>query len=184
MKLTDNAGSGWLLKAVAFGIVTVAIFWIISLLLGGMIGSARVVGESVNCQSNVMNLARGLAIYAEDNEGYLPQNARWMDHVAAYVDREGRLHCPTVSKPSDPKYGYAMSTAAGGIARNDDTKGIVLTFDSTDTHRNAAGTETLEPKPGRHRGRLQKGTPYRSGNVVGLVGGAVKFVPDSKRPIN
>ncbi|MEP6756108.1 MAG: hypothetical protein ABJA67_11460 [Chthonomonadales bacterium] len=182
MKLTENAGSGWILKAVGCGGVAVVTFWIISLTLGGMLGSARIIGQSNMCQSNVINMTRGFAIYAEDNEGYLPRTERWMDHLQGYIDREARLHCPTVSHASEPTFGYAMANGAAYQKRSDDTRSVVLIFDSTNTTRNAAGEETLKPIPGRHRGRMKKGDKFKPGNVVGLIGGSVKFVPDGAAP--
>ena len=97
-----------------------------------------------------------------------------------YIDREGRLHCPAVSKPAEPVFGYAMSRAAAGILRNDDHRAEELVFDSTDVSRNAAGFIDLKPKPGRHRGRINKTEEFRPGNVIGLVGGTVKFTADEK----
>jgi hypothetical protein len=184
MKLGESASSGWLLRALAYGGCSVAIIWILAMLLGAMLGPLKSVGQSRNCQANVVILTRGFRMYTEDYDEHFPPSQRWMDSTAFFLDDENRLHCPTVSKPKENRFGYAMNSAVSGKARKDldplDTTPVV--YDSSNLSRHAADEFKSLPTPGRHRGRVKKGGPFQPGNNVGYAGGSATFLTDEKRP--
>jgi hypothetical protein len=185
MKLGESASSGWLLRALAYGGCAVAVFWLLALLLGAMLGPLKSVGQSRTCQANVVILTRGFRMYTEDYDDHFPPSARWMDSAVFFLDGEKRLHCPTVSKPGEKLFGYAMNSAVSGKGKKDltaiDTTPLV--YDSSNLARNAADEVKSLPSPGRHRGRVKKSGPFQHGNNVGYAGGSATFLTDEKRPV-
>jgi prepilin-type processing-associated H-X9-DG protein len=119
-----------------------------------------------SCLDNLREMQKALSAYVVSNDRYPPAD-RWMDEVIQYnspddVTRKEnwkRFRCPTST--GEDEYGYAMNAELSGAlrplekdkaewARAEKTPFI---FDSSDTSRNAHGSLSLLPKPGRHDGK-------------------------------
>jgi len=84
------------------------ILWGFAWLLGSMIAPYKLVGQSAGCRSNLMRVTRAFQMYADDYQEVTPPGKNWMLSIEPYLDRPGRLNCPSVSEPD--KYGYAMNS--------------------------------------------------------------------------
>lgn len=156
-------------------------FWVFALLLGSMMGSFRLIGQSANCRSNLMRVTRAFQMYSDDNEDSYPTVAKWNSAISPYLDRPDRLACPSAAQLGRSG-GYAMNSSIAGKARPkiDDPARTPLVFDSSNLTANAADLLTSLPKPGRHRGKPVKGQPILPGNNVGYGDGSVRMRFDSK----
>jgi len=182
MKLSERASDTWVWKALGCGAVAVGGLYLIGWLMAGTFGPLRALGQSMNCQGNVFRMTRAFRLYADDYEDHFPPAEGWMDKTAFYVVEERRLHCPTVSKPEDNRFGYAMNSKMSGALQgklvNPDQ--IPLLYDSTNTARNAIDLFASLPRPGRHITRARKDTPSRRGNYVGYAGGNARIRLDPR----
>jgi hypothetical protein len=186
VKMSDSASSGWLLKALAIGGAVVAVCWIISLVLGRMIGPLHVIAQGAQCQQNLARLTRGMRMYAQDYDDRFPPAADWIDRAAFFLDDPTRNHCPAVSKGSDARYGYAFNEALSGkvLAQTENLESKPLLYDSSKLEKSAYDRFSSLPEPGRHRARPRRGELIQRGNFVGYAGGSVKFVTDKSRSRN
>lgn len=180
MRLGEKASSGWLLRALAGAGCGVVLFYLIGILLAGVLHPLRQIGQSVTCQSNLHLLTRAVRIYSVDYSERLPPADRWMDRIAAYNTQERRLHCPALSKPGEDRFGYAMNSTVAGKqqADFDAPEKTPLLYDSTNPTRSASDALTSLPKPGRHQMREGREGPMRQGNNVGYLDGSARFLVD------
>ena len=104
------------------------------------------------CMSNLKQLSIAALMYAQDNDGALPEADKWMDQLAPYLDHlhsEDAFRCPAAP---DLEYGYAMNAALSGMKLNQvkDPSNTVLFFESSLGTRNASGSVDAVCDPGRH----------------------------------
>lgn len=114
-----------------------------------------------SCTENLQSLYHAFEKYVEYNDG-LPPAETWQDQddFKAAVQKDEWLHCPEVSNRHDNKFGYAYNAALagrklGGKKLNEmpDAAKTPLLYDSTDLAKNAHGSLTGLPRPGRHGGK-------------------------------
>lgn len=184
MRLSDSASDNWIWKAAGCAAVVVGGMYLLSYILAGILGPLRLVGQSVSCQTNIYPVTRAFRLYADDYQDQFPPAEGWMDRTLFYVVDERRFHCPSVSKPGEQKFGYAMNLKLGGAVRgkliNPDQ--IPLVYDSTNLARNAYDPFTSFPRPGRHITKPRKDNPSRRGNFVGYAGGNARIRLDRRSP--
>jgi hypothetical protein len=183
MRLDEPATPGWTWRAIGCAAVAVFVIYLLGLVIAGMLGPLRLMGQTVACQANVMRLVRGMRMYADDYDDRFPPSAQWMSRVAFYLDDVRRLRCPTVAPPGDNRhFGYAMNSRASGKARRDinDPDTFPLVYDSGNLAYSVADPVTSLPVPGRHVVR-RRNRPYGHGNVIGYSGGRVQLKVDRGR---
>jgi len=182
MRLGEEASSRWMVRAVALAVGAVVAIYGVGLLAAVVFLPYRAVGQSVACQSGLFRQVRAFRMYADDYDDRFPPHPGWMDRILFYLETERRLHCPTVSRPGEPRYGYAMNTAASGRERGriDDPDSTPLVYDSTDLRWSAADAFASLPHPGRHETRARRSAPSKRGNFVGYAGGNARFLPDAE----
>lgn len=180
MRLGETASAKWLVRVLAGAGCGVVLFYLVGILLAEVLHPLRQIGQSVTCQSNLHFLTRAVRIYSVDYSEWLPPADNWMDRIAAYNTQERHLHCPTVSKAGEDRFGYAMNSAVAGKqqADFDAPEKAPLLYDSTNLLRSASDALTSLPKPGRHQMREGREGPMRQGNNVGYLDGSARFLVD------
>src|SRR6185369_3402550 len=135
MKLSDEAGPGWIWKTVGCGALVVAALYGLGILLASAFQPLQKVAQSQTCQTNLIKLTRASMMYAEDYDLRLQPAAGWMDRISPYVSAEYSFHCPAVSRPGESIYGFAMDIAqdARPLEKIADRPATKLLFDSTDS---------------------------------------------------
>lgn len=129
------------------------------------------------CIQNVRELARAHQMYAVDNMHTLPPGAQWMDAVEIYLKgNKGALGCPVVRTKDKSAYGIAMNEVAAGkpLPVLMPLGNIPLVFDSTLTHRNAVGSVSTLPDPGRHVHNAGDAQWERPRNSIAFVDGSTR----------
>jgi prepilin-type processing-associated H-X9-DG protein len=124
---------------------------------------------SIQCLSNVKNLAMAMQMYASDY-GRFPPPKRWGDATVTYINASvgKRLyHCPQASGT----FGYAYNGALGGVAANTlaDPARVPAIFEA-DAGWNAHGGKELLPIFARHGG----------GDNIGFADGSARWYARQK----
>jgi prepilin-type processing-associated H-X9-DG protein len=122
-------------------------------------------GRAAGCFNNLKQLGAAMKLYAEDNEGKLPDAARWCDAIEKHVSEKNILQCRTTGKC------YLFNRNLGGIelSRVANADRTVLLFEGNGD-RNASGIATDLPATQAHRG----------GNNVLFVDGHVERIPPQR----
>ncbi|MFQ6096831.1 MAG: hypothetical protein ACE5O2_03830 [Armatimonadota bacterium] len=126
--------------------------------------------EQVVCRSHLIDLWRGMQMYAMDWGDRLPPAHRWCDALTPpiYPPKSETFRCPAVTRdtPSD----YAMNTdfSATSIERVPRPHESILLYDSAAARWNASDALTSLPRPPRHP----------SGNNCAMADGAIKWVTE------
>lgn len=121
--------------------------------------------ERTMCMTKLKQLSVGFLIYSSDYDDVLPRRTDWMDAIMPYIKNLELLHCPTVSKDDKENYGYAYCDLRDGInlkTIREPAKAELL-FDSTLIEKNASGSISTLPTPGRHGGK--NNIAYADGHV-------------------
>ncbi len=119
------------------------------------------------CIDSQKDLARGLTLYAMDNDGHLPDSAAWSDAIKTNVYPES-FQCvndPGYS-PGGSSYAFATALSKALLDGIKDPGKTPMVFDAASGQWNLAGDISLLPNPGRHQGK--------SANIVGYADGSVK----------
>ncbi len=181
MRLEENASRAWFWRF--SGCCALAVLGIYGFLwlVTGLLLPYRQISESVNCQSNVFRMTRGMRMYADDYEDRYPRAEQWMDSLSFYMEGNHRYHCPTVGRPGRERYGYAMNREAAQQekSRMASPEKTPLVYDSTNLTRSAFDSAASLPVPGRHRTKSRQGTPSRTGNFIGYADGSGRIKLDS-----
>jgi hypothetical protein len=181
VRLDENASRAWFWRFSGCCALAVLGAYGFLWLVTGLLLPYRKISESVNCQSNVFRMTRGMRMYADDyDDRFLPAE-QWMDRLSFYMEGEHRHHCPTVSRPGQERYGYAMNRDAAQQekGRMESPEKTPLVYDSTNLTRSAFDPVTSLPVPGRHRTRARQGSPSRTGNFIGYADGSGRIKLDS-----
>lgn len=120
--------------------------------------------RTASCQSNLKQLALGMAMYVQDYDERFPPTDRWSDMIYPYVRNRGILACPSVP---ERKFGYAMNRNLDRmpLQRIARPAGAALFFDSSAGKANASDSGQSWCQPLRH------GT----GNNVAFVDGHIRL---------
>jgi hypothetical protein len=182
MRIGENASPGWLFKALTCGGCAIVGFWVLSILLAALFTPLRMVAQSATCQSNVFRISRAFRLYADDYDDHLPPCSAWMDRTVFYVAQERYLHCPTVSRPGDNRFGYAMNGAVGGNdrAKIDRPEETIIVYDSIRLEKSASEPTPIFPHPGRHLTKSRKGSAPKPGNMAGYADGSARIRLDQQ----
>lgn len=126
--------------------------------------------EASICAERLMNLQKGLALYAESSDGRYPPAENWVDVSWRYMppqkrddpnskpldpseESESVFRCPSISKRRTGEFGIALFRGIAGksIAEIASPDTEPLLFDSDLMIRNSvSGLDSL-PKPPRHK---------------------------------
>jgi hypothetical protein len=135
------------------------------------------------CLQNLRAVANAQAMYSLDNSGHLPP-AEWMDATLPYLkENVGAIGCPRARDKKKEEYGYAMNEKVVGttMASLGDLNKTPLVFDSTLLQRNAVGSTSTFPDPGRHRREEGDESFSRNGNCVVFAAGNARWT-DKRDP--
>jgi len=180
--MKESASSNWILRTLACGGCVVVALWGFALLLGGLMGPLRILGQSKGCQSNLHSLTRGFQMYADDYEDHYPISISWIDSTGPYVSDTSRFHCPSVSFENGSPFGYAANSEKSAAERGKiaELSKVPLIFDSSVLSKNANDSFQSLPKPGRHTSRPARGEAILPGNNIGYGDGSVRMRFDPK----
>ncbi len=120
--------------------------------VGQRLGDTR---PSIQCLSNVKNLALALNMYLTDYDAF-PPSERWGDATSGYVKNPDAYHCPQ----TPGTFGYAYNDALGGLATDAlaDPARVPAIFEADAAWNAHGGKELLPPFP-RHTGGDNIGFP-------------------------
>jgi len=121
----------------------------LSLLVAPMLGPNKSADKAV-CLSNVKNIALGLQMYAQDNDGILPAADAWCDQLDDYVKNRRVFLCQrSWGTPSAYAYNDALNRAQ--LAGLSDPASLIAIFESNAGGNAHGGPELLVKEP-RHLG--------------------------------
>lgn len=184
-ELGESASGGWAVRLFTCGGCAFVGIWLLTWVLGRSLAPLKILAQSRSCQANTVRLTRAFQMYADDyDDRYMP-TSRWMDNSRTYLPQtpgNPQLHCPRVSEEGETRYGYAMNSALSALERSKikTPETTPLVYDSTNLQSDATDAVTSLPKPGRHRGRKQKGGAMKPGNSIGYANGRAGFVLDGE----
>jgi prepilin-type processing-associated H-X9-DG protein len=110
------------------------------------LGCAALVAHSVQCMSNMKQLALGTLMYSEDFDERLPVAAQWSEKIAPYLKKAAQSEtnhsgdpflCPAAESPAS----YGMNAALSGVSMSDMevAQVNVLLFEADAPNRSFAG---------------------------------------------
>ncbi len=111
---------------------------------------ARKAAQSSRCMSNLRQIGISMEIYSGSNDDTLPIADKWMDAFSKAGGRPRQLHCPTVSNFRSSQYGFAFNKELSSKKTHQLDPSRELVFDSTLMSKNAVGSLSTLPLPGRH----------------------------------
>jgi len=123
-------------------LATIAIIGVLAAMLVPMVSKMRSAAKKTQCLSNLQEIGTGLAHYAGDNGGVLPQGGTWDKDIAPYfnlpVDGNGIptapskvFQCPMDPKPQGPRQRtYAASRMQAKPEEDDSNRGVFGRSDS------------------------------------------------------
>jgi len=131
-------------------------------LLGPMIAGARGQAQQTACQGNLKQLGLGFLMYAQDHDGWLPDEENWVEAVYPYIKNRAIFTCP--SRPDQP-VGYALNEAVLALRVNDlaNPSQQVLAFETLEGGEAPLGGAELVPPEGIHEGGI--GVLFADGHV-------------------
>jgi len=138
---------------------------ILAAILFPVFAQARESARQVSCLSNIKQQSLGLLMYVQDYDEKFPPSSQWMDLNGPYTKSNTIYQCPTVSKPADKTYGYALSSRLSReeLAKIASPKTTVMTYDSSNLNWNATDAVTSLPSPPRHKRGNNRG--YADGHA-------------------
>jgi hypothetical protein len=139
-------------------------------------------GRTNICLSNVQQISRGMAMYAQDYDDHLPVATNWMDGIAPYAESAGAkdggvMQCPTIVVSNPKAFGYAYNSKLSGRSFTKLTGAAMtpIVYDSSNLSRNASDPQTSMPNPPRHRARRMRAGGGRL-NIMGYADGHAKAI--------
>lgn len=129
------------------------------------------------CRRNLQAIGAAVAKYSLKNLGRVP-GKDWMDELRPFVDDEGVFYCPTAGDQKKGVHGYAMNEKFVGASMGSIPADVPLFFDSTLTARNAVGSLSTLPIPGRHLDQDGDDRHDKWLNNVGFVSGSARSTVD------
>lgn len=92
-----------------------------------------------SCQSNLKQIASGLAMYAQDYDEKLPPAKSWVDVLWPYVKSEEIFTCPSVTDAKGYGYAYNSKLSNKFVEILPSTSETVSVFETSILKRNAYG---------------------------------------------
>ncbi len=121
----------------------------IALLIAGCAGNSTIAPQYLLSINRLKAVNSAMLIYANDNDGTLPQPDVWMDSMIPYTKDDQLYHSPSVGSRG---YGYALNNLLSGksVTSFASPTTTVDLFDSTNLSRNATVSTTTLPRPPRY----------------------------------
>lgn len=144
-------GSGLAIGGICCSMATLVMTLFFSALMLPAVSKGRNRAQSINCMSNLKQLALGARMYAseEKNQDRFPAAANWSDSVTAQLNGPRVANVFVCKSAPGPRSGYAMNQAIAGKKTGDANPDTVLFFES-DAGWNASGGLELALKRARH----------------------------------
>lgn len=109
--------------------------------------------RAVACMSNLKLMAAAAQAYADDHDGRLPADARWMDAILPYGRYPALLRCPEITRQDQYGYAFNSNLAQAVSAKIPSPDKTPLFYDSTNLGRNASDPVSSLPRKPRHGAR-------------------------------
>jgi len=157
-------GSGLATTGIVLSLIAV-LLWMLAIpaaMLLPALAKAKQKAQTINCVSNVKQLALAVRIYSTDNKDEFPPAETWCAAIQKEVGSPKVFQCP--AQPGR-RCAYAFNAKVGGKKADEVNPQTVMIFES-DAGWNASGGPELMLDPSRH-GRFF---------VVGLADGSVQQV--------
>lgn len=100
---------------------------------------ARENARRASCQSNLKQIALGIAQYNQDYDEKLPLAKPWIDVLQPYVKSEQIFKCPAVTDPKGYGYAYNSRLSAKGFEAIESVSQTVSVYETSVLKRNAFG---------------------------------------------
>lgn len=113
------------------------------------LAKAKSRGTSINCVSNLKQLALGARMYAGDNKDTFPVASTWCDTLKTELGVPNAARLFVCNSAPGQSSGYAMNKAVAG-KKTDDVAGSTVLFFEADAGWNASGGLALAIKRPRH----------------------------------
>ncbi|MFI4911539.1 MAG: DUF4190 domain-containing protein [Sedimentisphaeraceae bacterium JB056] len=127
--------------AIAGLCLTVFIFPIFMAIMMPALGQARGMAQRLICGENLIGLGIAVQVYANDNEGKVPEGYDWCDVLITDCDvSEKQFECPRMKEESSA---YALNINAAGKELASLPADMVLLYESVPGWNNCGGSELL-----------------------------------------
>jgi prepilin-type processing-associated H-X9-DG protein len=130
------------------------------------LAKAKQKAQTVNCASNMKQLALAVKVYAVDHNDQLPPAATWCDAIQSHVGSPKVFQCPA---DPDRRCAYAFNAKLDGKKEGELDPQTVLLFESAAGWNGSGDVNAL--KPHKHS--------IRSANVA-FMDGSVRRIPSSQ----
>ena len=160
-------GKGLALAGIITSGVSLVLIPIFIAMMLPALAQAKQKAQTINCMSNMKQLAVGVRIYSADNKDQFPPAATWCDAIKAYVGTEKIFKC--VAANSGSRCDYAFNAKLSGMDEGKINPNTVMIFESDGDWNANGGSELMIRKP-RH-GRVF---------VVAFADGSVQQLPESQ----
>lgn len=126
----------------------------IAIVLFPVFAQPKAISHPPNCLTNVKLNATAMLIYQSDWDDRFPLRDSWQDAVHAYSKTDRYDRCPALQleKPNLQVFGFAFNKDLAAQRTPMNPQAFPLVFDSINLARNASGTISSLPQPGRHKG--------------------------------
>jgi prepilin-type processing-associated H-X9-DG protein len=102
-------------------------------------GQAKEASRRVSCQSNLKQIALGIAQYTQDYDEKLPPAKPWIDVLQPYLKSEQLFRCPAVTDTRGYGYAYNSKLSQKPLAGFSASWRTVSIYETSDLKRNAYG---------------------------------------------
>jgi len=160
-------GGGMALAGVIVSAVFIFMIPIFAALLLPALVRAKQKAQSINCVTNVKQLALALRTYTGDNQNHYPAATNWCNAIQSEVGATNVFHCP--ADLSGSRCSYAFNVRLSGAEAGKVDPNTVVIFEA-DGGWNAAGGQEMLLDKSRHAQLV----------VVGFADGHIEQVRESR----
>ena len=98
-------------------LVVIAIIAILAAMLFPALQRARRSAHNISCVNNVSNMTKGVMLYANAYDGFLPKSFGMYGEIGYFVDNAGVFNCPSHVEPPERANSYGIENAHGSYSR-------------------------------------------------------------------